>query len=287
MGPYPLGEWCCDPTSWRHWNDRCLQVSESLLYQNPVVQHTYGKATIFCSYIICKMAIFNYVLSKRCLFTGEYRWLFDFLQLPKGNSCNFWGLHFYSLVLELLGVVLGIFGLVGSKLDQWIQNSCRLRTSISHRLLCQRLRYPQVLRLLPVIHGFDKDGYPQITSVSVGGMRISWGCHQPYWGDHDATCFSRWLGHQNGDMMIIIDYPWWIKGIGFDDFTIFYLSILIYPWWRACSEHVRCWWDIAYQIRVFIYGKPVGEIRNFRIVALDHLTDPGGCVRLVLDYPAW
>lgn len=201
-------------------------------------------------------------------------------------------LPIYSLVLELLGVVLGIFGTVGwncwikiGSMDAPKLDSCRLRTSISHRLLCQRLRYSQVLRLLPLKWLWQRR-LPPITSVSVGGMRISWGCHQLYyWGDDEAKCFSRWLGHQN-------EGTWWLSLIIHGESRWLDLMILpFYPYlslvaslFRTCAMLM----GYPYQIRVFTWEASGGNSEfPDSWPTLDHLTDPGGCVRLVLNYPAW
>lgn len=136
------------------------------------------------------------------------------------------------------------------------------------------------------LNGFDKDGYPQITSVSVGGMRISWGCHQLYyWGDDEAKCFSRWLGHQN-------EGTWWLSLIIHGESRWLDLMILpFYPYlslvaslFRTCAMLM----GYPYQIRVFTWEASGGNSEfPDSWPTLDHLTDPGGCVRLVLNYPAW
>ena len=181
-------------------------------------------------------------------------------------------LPIYSLVLELLGVVLGIFGTVGwncwikiGSMDAPKLDSCHLRTSISHRLLCQRLRYSQVLRLLPLKWLWQRRLPPNNVGFCRGNEDIM--------GMSPALLLGRWWSQVffQDDLAIRMrghdDYHWLSMVNHGDWIWWFYLSILIYPWWRACSEHVRCWWDIPTRSG-FSHGKPVGEIRNFRIADL-------------------
>ena len=120
-----------------------------------------------------------------------FGWSFGFLQLPEVKNLQFLVVHFFSypwcreVILGILGFTFGIYGptldqrkglfsevtgLLPTLLLQALgPKSHRLRTSISHRLLCLRLRKA----VAPIGSLFWHDG-------------ISWGCHQLYFRlDHE------------------------------------------------------------------------------------------------------